>query len=119
MERDKERIIKNSNESIFIELLPVLDDMENAMKRVNNSEERKGIEMIFNNFFKILEKNGLKRIDAFGKKVDVYYHDAIMKEKSNKEDRTILEEIQAGYMLNDKVIRHSKVKISEKGDNNG
>jgi len=120
MEKEKEIIIKNANEGILIELLSILDDMENAIKNSKNDNERNGIKIIFDNFLKILEKNGLKKIDTLNKKFDPFYHEALLKEKSDKEDGIIIEEIQKGYTFNDKVIRHSKVKISEKrGVKNG
>lgn len=114
MEKEMEKIIKCSNERIFIELLPILDDMENALKKTAGVEEKKGLEMILNNFFKILQKNGLKSIDALSKKFDPYYHEVLMKKESDNEDDIVIEEIQKGYMLNNKVVRHSKVKVSKK-----
>ncbi|MDP3765101.1 MAG: nucleotide exchange factor GrpE, partial [Nanoarchaeota archaeon] len=74
----------------------------------------KGIEMIYAQLFSTLESEGLKPIEASGKKFDPYLHDVMLKQKSDKEDGIVLEELQRGYMLNDKVLRHSKVKISEK-----
>jgi len=114
MEKEMEKIIKCSNERVFVELLPILDDMENALKKVAGVEEKKGLEMILNNFFKILQNNGLKSIDTLGKKFDPYYHEVLMKKESDKEDDIVIEEIQKGYMLNNKVVRHSKVKVSKK-----
>ncbi len=69
--------------------------------------------MIYNNLINVLKSHGVKKIDAVGKKFDPYYHEALLKEKSDKEDGIILEEIQPGYMLKSKVIRHSKVKVVE------
>ena len=61
-----------------------------------------------------MRSEGLKPIEAAGKKFNPYLHEVMLKEKSDKDDGVVLEELQKGYMLNDKVLRHSKVKISEK-----
>lgn len=118
-EKDKERIIKNANEQMMIDLLPILDDFEAALKNMRECEEKKGVEMIFNKLSKVLESKGLKKIDTLNKKFDPYYHEALLKENSEMEEGYILEEIQKGYMLNDKVLRHSKVKVSKRGDDHG
>jgi len=111
-ERDKIGIIKNANERLVTNLLPIVDDMENAINKIKDEEIKKGIVIIHDNLLKILKDNGIKQMETIGKKFDPYYHEVLMKKKSDKEDGIILEEIQKGYMLNNKVIRHSKVKIS-------
>ena len=113
MEKDKLDIIQYANQKLILELLPIIDDIENAINKTENNEQI-GLKIILDNLTKILESNGLKPIESLGKKFDPYYHDVLMKEESNKEDGIIVEEIQKGYMLNNKVIRHSKVKISKK-----
>ena len=70
--------------------------------------------MVYAQLFSILEAEGLKKIEADGKKFDPYLHEVMLKEKSDKEDGIVLEELQKGYMLNDKVLRHTKIKVSEK-----
>jgi molecular chaperone GrpE len=78
--------------------------------------------MLHRNFFKILESNGIKRIEALGRKFDPYLHEAVSIEKTEKEDGIILEEIQPGYFLKSKVLRHTKVKVGEnkqEAENNG
>ena len=61
----------------------------------------------------ILEKEGLKKISAVGEQFDPYKHEVLLSEKSSKAEDTILEELQTGYMLKDKVIRHTKVKVAK------
>ena len=68
--------------------------------------------MIFSEIFTMLEKEGLKRIDIDGK-FDPNYHEVLMKVDSDKEEDTILEELQKGYMLENKVLRYTKVKVSK------
>ena len=74
----------------------------------------KGIEIIYSQLIDTLHSQGLKHIECVGKKFDPYYHEVLLTEESNEPENKILEELQKGYMLNDKVIRHSKVKISKK-----
>lgn len=112
-EKEKEKIIELANENLIKELLVIVDDFEKAVQSMENEKNKEGLEMIQKNFFKILERHGLKKIESLGKKFDPYYHEALLKEKSDKEDGMILEEIQPGYMLKSKIIRHSKVKVAD------
>ena len=114
IEMDIIKYKKYAKEELIIKLLNVLDSFELALKNTADVEKFiKGVELIFAQFYSILEKEGLKPIDAVGKKFDPYKHEVLMKEKSDKED-IVIEEFQKGYMLHDKVIRHSKVKIGIK-----
>ncbi|HEX55091.1 MAG: nucleotide exchange factor GrpE [Candidatus Altiarchaeales archaeon] len=122
VEKEKERFREIANESLIKDLLDVIDSFELAIKDVasRDKEIATGIEMIYRKFMDVLEKHGLKRIDAVGKKFDPYYHEVFMQEESDEPDGTIIEEFQPGYMLNFKVIRHSKVKVSkQKNKGNG
>lgn len=124
-EKERENIIELSNENLIKELLVIIDDFERAIQSIENEKNKEGLILIHKNFFKIFESHGLKKIEALGKKFDSYYHEAISKEKSDKEDGIILDEIQPGYILKSKIIRHSKVKVAdnktevEVGDKNG
>ena len=83
----------------------------------NTSDKDKfteGMKMIYAQFHSALEAEGLKPIKSVGEKFDPYKHEVLMKEESDKPEETVLEEFQKGYMLNDRVLRHSKVKISGK-----
>ncbi len=110
--REREEFINTANENLIKELLTVLDDFEMANTHAKNKEDLEGLNLIHKNLLKILEKFGLKKIETKGKKFDHNYHEVLLKEPSDKEEGVILEELQAGYLLNGKVIRHSKVKIS-------
>ncbi len=112
-EKEKDNIIKTANESLIKELLVVIDDFERALQSIKDKENKKGLTMIYKNLFKILEYHGLKKIEALYKKFDPYYHEAILKEKSDKSDGCVLEEIQRGYLLHSGILRHSKVKIAD------
>ena len=112
LDKEKAEFEKSANESLVRELLAVIDDFERVLQ--NAKEDKPGLEMVFRNFTGILEKKGLKKIEALGKPFDPYYHEAMISEKSDRPEGTILEELQNGYMLNSKVIRHSKVKVAKK-----
>lgn len=117
-EKEKEAIIQLANENLASELLAVLDDFESAVKNDN------GLEMLYKKFLKILGRYGLEEIQALGKMFDPNFHEAVSREKSDKGEGMILEELQKGYVFNGKVLRPSKVKISikqdeEKGEDDG
>jgi molecular chaperone GrpE len=116
-EKEKINVIRLANESLMRELLPVLDDFESSIRLMQNDNSREGMEIIYKKFYGILSKFGLESIDAVGKKLDPMKHEALIKEKSEMEDNEVIEEIQKGYAFNSKVIRPSKVKISEKFKN--
>jgi len=111
-EKEKEQIIRLANENLIRELLIILDDFESSIKLIKHEETRKGIELLHQKFFKTLEKHGLRKIEALGKKFDPNFHEVLCEELSDKETGSILEEIQKGYCLLNKVMRPSKVKVA-------
>ncbi|MBW3015488.1 nucleotide exchange factor GrpE [Candidatus Woesearchaeota archaeon] len=113
VEKEKQENINSASRNIITKLLPILDNFELALKADKNSDDFvKGIELIYSELFEILENEGLKRIEATNKEFDPYLHEALLVEESDKEN-IVLEELQKGYMLNGKVIRHTKVKVSK------
>jgi len=115
VEKEKEGFVKFSKADLIAKLLPSLDSFELALKQTADKEKFiKGIELIFAQLYSLLESEGLRPIKALGEKLDPYKHEVLMKQESYKEEDVILEELQKGYMLNDKVLRHSKVKVSKK-----
>lgn len=115
--REKQDFYNNALEDVILQLLPVLDNFERALARRENSEASngflEGFEMIFRQFMGVLEKLGLSEIDALGKPFDPYFHNAVMKAPSEEhEENTVIEVLQKGYKLKDKVIRPSMVKVS-------
>lgn len=113
IDKEKAEFTKIACSGLIGELLPILDTFEMALKNTDDKEEFvKGVEMIYSQLFSTFEKIGLKPIDAEGKKFDPYLHEALMQEDSDKEEGMVIEVFQKGYMLNGRVIRHSKVKIS-------
>ncbi|MFQ6137184.1 MAG: nucleotide exchange factor GrpE [Candidatus Hydrothermarchaeales archaeon] len=120
-EKEKEDFVKYASEGIILKLLDVYENLERA---IENSREYKndgglirGIEMTYKQLKGILENEGLVPIKAVGEKFDPFRHEAVLSEvRADVEENTILEELQRGYTLNNKVIRYSKVKISKEGD---
>jgi len=113
-ERERENIIRLANEDLISDLLVVVDDFERALSAMKECKDKEGVMMVYSNFIKILENKGLRPIETSGKKFDPNLHEALCREACEKDDGLILEELQRGFMLKSKVIRPSKVKISEK-----
>jgi len=118
--KEKLELYKTAGEDIMTALLPVKDDFERAMKSMADSEDvkgvKEGVELIYQKFKKILEQKGLKAIDsAVGKELDVNFHEAITRipAPEKKLKGKIIDEVEKGYELNDKVIRYTKVVIGE------
>jgi molecular chaperone GrpE len=110
-------VVKYANESLIGDLLPVLDDFERSLKAAKTSKEfdslYRGIELIYQKLVKNLEKRGVKSFDTVGKEFNVDFHDALLQiPKEDVAPHTVLEEIDKGYTLHNKVIRHAKVIVS-------
>jgi len=111
-------LVQSANERLVAQLLPVLDNFERALNHHGDEETsesfRKGVEMIFGQLQNVLESEGLKPLDSVGKPFDPEYHDAMMQIESEKyKSGTIVEEVEKGYTLNDRVLRHAKVMVSK------
>ena len=117
--KEKAELIKNGGEKTLTAILPVLHDFERDLKNMETSEETKamkeGVELIFNKFQKILGQEGLQKIETEGKEFDTDFHEAIALIPAPSEDLKgkILDCVQTGYMLNEKVIRHAKVAVAQ------
>lgn len=115
--KEKTELILNGGEKTIAAILPVLDDFERAI--ADKSEDPKvikeGFSMIFNKFAKALESLGVKKIETEGKDFDVDYHEAIAMVPGMGDDKKgkVIDCVQAGYTLNDKVIRHAKVAVGQ------
>jgi len=120
IEKEKVEFLSYAKADLIAKLLPILDSFELALKNTTDKDKFiKGVELIFAQLYSLLESEGLKPINALGEKFNPYKHEVLMKQESDKEEDTVLEEMQKGYMLNDKILRHSKVKVSKKTiDNN-
>jgi molecular chaperone GrpE len=116
LDREKLDYMKCANEKLMVELLEVADNFERALPELRKSDPAgaEGMRMIYDQLMKILAKAGLKQIEAAGKSFNPYEHEAFLQEECEKDDGTVLEEMQKGYCLNGKVIRHSKVKVARR-----
>ncbi len=117
--KEKAELIKSAGEKIITSILPVLDDMERAienMKKTGDADAMlQGVELIYNKFLKVLQQEGLKKIETEGKDFDTDYHEAIAMVPAPSEELKgkILDCVQTGYTLNDKVVRHAKVAVAQ------
>jgi molecular chaperone GrpE len=115
IEKENCEFIKIANEDLIKALLPIIDNFELALKSCRVKDDfYKGMELIYSQLINALRSQGLKHIDCIGKIFDPYYHEVLVVEESGEEPNTIIEELQKGYLLHDKVMRHSKVKIAKK-----
>ena len=115
--KEKAELILNGGEKTITAILPVLDDFERAL--ANQTEDPKaikeGMELIFHKFVKTLEGMGVKKIETDDKDFDVDYHEAIAMVPGMGDDKKgkVIDCLQKGYKLNDKVIRHAKVAVGQ------
>lgn len=115
--KEKTELILNGGEKTVKAVLPVLDDFERALK--DKSEDPKaikdGVSMIFNKFVKTLESLGVKKIDTDDKDFDTDFHEAVAMVPGMGDDKKgkVIDCLQTGYTLNDKVIRHAKVAVGQ------
>lgn len=116
-ENDQLNLLNYAAESFIKKILPIVDDFERSLEHINDSNDfeklKEGIQLIYNKLIKVLEEQGVKKIEAVGQPFDVEFHEALMQKPDNTvPPHTVLEELEKGYLYKDKVIRHSKVIVS-------
>lgn len=117
--KEKAELILNGGEKVITEFLPILDDMERALTNMEKATDvetlREGVDMIFQKMMKTLSSQGLKKIDTEGQSFDTDYHEAIalIPAQEDEQKGKIIDCVQTGYMLNEKVIRHAKVAVGQ------
>ena len=117
--KEKADLIKSGGESVLISILPIIDDFERALislKDVSDEDAgKKGTQLIYSKFSDFLKQNNVKEIDAINQDFNVDLHEAITKIPAPDESlkRKVVDVLQKGYWLNDKVIRFAKVVIGE------
>ena len=120
--KDKEELVKYGNESLLYELLPVVDNLELALKHASDDISTgliEGVEITRKELMKVLEKFGVSAIEAEGKPFDPSVHHAMTQvERDDIDENIIVEEFRKGYTLRDKVLRPSLVSVSKKTDQN-
>ena len=117
--KEKAELILNGGEKSIVSILPVIDDLERALSTMETAEDveavKTGVDLIFNKLLKTLGENGVKIIETKGKELNTDFHEAIalLPAPSEELKGKILDCVQTGYTLNDKVIRHAKVVVGE------
>jgi len=116
MQREKEEVAQYGTQRLLISLLPVLDNLERALATPPNPGDerlRQGVELTVRSFLEVLAREGVTPIEAVGQPFDPHLHEAVMTgDDPEKEDGIVLEEFRKGYMLGDRVIRASMVKVN-------
>lgn len=117
--QEKAELIKNGGAKVITEILPVLDDFERALKTMENAEDvksvKEGVDLIFQKFIKTLQQQGVKTIETEGQDFNTDFHEAIALVPAPNDELKgkVLDCVQTGYILNDKVIRHAKVAVAQ------
>ena len=117
--KEKSEIIKNAGENVLKGLLPIMDDFERGIKAAENSPEadsvKEGVKLIYNKLQKYLNQNGVKEMDPEDDTFDTEKHEAISVVPVPDEDKKgkILDTVEKGYTINDKVLRHAKVVVGQ------
>ena len=117
--KEKAELILNGGEKAFKAILPVIDDMERALATMQKATDvdavKEGVDLIYNKFIQILGQNGVHAIDTKEKELDTDFHDAIaiIDAPSEELKGKLLDCVETGYTLNDKVIRHAKVVVGK------
>lgn len=117
--KEKAELIKVGGENVMKAILPIIDDFERAEQMMDKAEDvaavKEGVMLIIDKFLKQLATEGLQKIDCIGKEFDTDYHEAIAMVPGQPEEmkNKVMDCVQAGYMMHDKVIRHSKVAVAQ------
>lgn len=117
--KEKAELIKNGSEKAISAILPILDDLERALENMQKTDDLKaiheGIDLIYQKFLKNLTQEGLEKMNPIGENFDTDYHEAVALVPASAEEQKgkVLDCVQTGYKLNDKVIRHAKVVVAQ------
>ncbi|MBM4161745.1 MAG: nucleotide exchange factor GrpE [Ignavibacteria bacterium] len=116
-ENESGSTIKLAKGEVIADLLPIVDDFDRSMKLGKDRRESdaflKGVELIYQKLQKFLEAQGVRPLESLGKEFDVHFHDALLQvPRDDVPPHTVIEEVEKGYMLDDRILRHSKVIVS-------
>lgn len=120
-EKDQLNFLEYAAESFIIKILPIYDDLNRSIEHLDEAKDidsiKQGLKLVLEKFKKTLEDQGIKKIEAKDKEFDFNYHEALMQQNSDDvPPNTVLQEVEPGYMYKDKVIRHSKVIVSQNNE---
>ena len=115
-EKEQQEYTKFACSQVIEQIIPIIDNFELALHHTKNPEEFiKGVELIYSQFIQMLENNGVDPINPQPEEpFNAYEHEALLAEQSKQKENTIIEVMQKGYKIGDKIIRHAKVKIAKK-----
>lgn len=117
--QEKAELIKNGGAKVMTAILPIIDDFERAEVNMEKMEDvaacKEGVRLIIDKFIKLLGQEGLKKIECVDKEFDTDFHEAVAMVPGMPEDKIgkVIDCVQDGYILNDKVIRHAKVAVAQ------
>lgn len=117
--KERVELMQTAGKDVLQALLPVLDDTERATKQLKASDDvesiKEGVMLVFSKFQSVLQQQGLKRMESVGQTFDAELHEAITEVPVNEEEKKgkIIDEIEPGYYLNNKIIRHAKVVVGK------
>lgn len=117
--KEKSDLVKNAAEKAMLDILPVVDDFERALQAMHGSSDlesvKEGVDLIYNKFVKYLENNGVKAIESNNADFNTEFHEAVTTFPASDESQKgkVIDTVQKGYMINDKVLRHSKVVVGQ------
>lgn len=117
VQQESSSLIRFANEDLLLSVLPIVDDLERSLKAGTELKDPAGfalgIELIRQKLLKILENHGVKPMEAVGKEFNVAYHDALLQvPRSDVPPHTVIDVVEQGYLLHDRVLRHAKVIVS-------
>ena len=117
MEKQNQDFAKYATEGIILELLTIMDDLERTTQAAENKNANldtflKGIEMVLAHLYEMLKSHGIKPVEAQGKLFDPHTSEPLMQVASELPEHTVIEELQKGYFLHERIIRTAKVKVS-------
>ena len=112
--KEKADLLINGASDTIKAILPVIDDLERALQSMTDEASREGVQLIYNKLMNILQQKGLKEIEAKGAAFDVNIHEAVTQFPAAEESQkgTVIDVVEKGYYLNDKVLRFSKVVVA-------
>ena len=117
--KEKMDLVKTASEETLVSILPVMDDFDRAMESIENAKDleavKQGIELIYNKFNDFLKTKGVQEIESMHEAFDTEFHEAVTKipAENKKHKGKVVDVIQKGYRLHDKVIRYAKVVVGE------
>ena len=118
-QQEREQLIYDANKRLILDLLSIVDDLERTLEHAAEEKDpmAQGIDLVYKNFLKTLERYGAKPMETVGEVFDPMKHDALMEEpRTDVESGLITREIQKGYMLGNSILRHAKVFVARPPD---